>query len=773
MWVFWVHASNAARFEQSYRDIADRVKIAGRRDPQANIFKLVYDWLCDCKQRWLLVLDNVDDARFLLSGQANIDGQGTPNAQVIRKPLREYLPHFERGSILITTRNKEAALMLVEQRNIVSVEPMDKAEGVALFKKKLGARENSSDIAELAAALENMPLAIVQAAAYISQRATRYSVRKYLDEFKKSERKRTSLLNRDEGHLRRDWEAKNSIIVTWQISFEYIEQTRSSATDLLSLMSFFDRQGIPEGLLQRQNEQGDTQKNPKEHNDDAHKSDEEDNLSQSSAGDDEFESDIVVLCNFCLISIDTTGTSFEMHALVQLATRMWLTANSKLEQWRQVFISNLCAEFSTGEYENWAACQALFAHARSAIGHQPEAELSLAEWATLLYNAAWFAERKGNIVDAVSLATKAMKARKKVLGPEHEDTLFSIAMVGLAYNLGGRWDDAEKLFMQVMENFKTKLGADHPDTLTSMGNLASTYSNQGRWEDAKKLKVQVMETFKTKLGANHPDTLTSMANLASTYRDQGRWEDAEKLEVQVVETRKTKLGADHPDTLTSMGNLASTYSNQGRWEDAEKLKVQVMETRRTKLGVDHPSTLTSMGNLALTYSNQGRWEDAKKLQVQVMETFKTKLGADHPDTLTSMSNLASTYWKQDRWEDAEKLEVQVMETSKTTLGADHPDTLTSMSSLASTYWKQGRWEDAEKLEVQVIETRRTKLGADHPDTVTSMINLAFTWKAQGGSVEAIVLMRWCVQQRQRLLKAGHPDLKSSLTVLEQWEAEKV
>jgi hypothetical protein len=112
--VFWVYASNAARFEQSYRDIADRVKIDGRRDPQANIFKLVHDWLYDCKQRWLLVLDNVDDARFLLGSQANDDGQSqTTNAQAIRKPLREYLPHCGRGSILVTTRNKEAARKLV------------------------------------------------------------------------------------------------------------------------------------------------------------------------------------------------------------------------------------------------------------------------------------------------------------------------------------------------------------------------------------------------------------------------------------------------------------------------------------------------------------------------------------------------------------------------------------------------------------------------------------------------------------------------------------
>jgi hypothetical protein len=268
--VFWVHASNAARFEQGYRDIADCVKIAGRQNPQANIFKLVHDWLRDCKQRWLLVLDNVDDARFLLADQAT-------HSKTASQPLREYLPHCERGSILITTRNKEAALKLVEVHDILGVEPLDQAEGLALFKKKLGAQEDSSDVAELVAVLENMPLAIVQAAAYISQRAPRFSVRQYLDKFKKSERKRSSLLTYDNGQLRRDWEAKNSIIVTWQISFEYIQQTRPSATDLLSLMSFFDRQGISEALLQRRTKQEDVQKSQKEHNNERWESDEEDN----------------------------------------------------------------------------------------------------------------------------------------------------------------------------------------------------------------------------------------------------------------------------------------------------------------------------------------------------------------------------------------------------------------------------------------------------------------------------------------------------------------
>jgi Tetratricopeptide repeat len=47
------------------------------------------------------------------------------------------------------------------------------------------------------------------------------------------------------------------------------------------------------------------------------------------------------------------------------------------------------------------------------------------------------------------------------------------------------------------------LGPEHPDTLTSMANLASTYRIQGRWAEAEKLFVQVMETSKTVLGPEH------------------------------------------------------------------------------------------------------------------------------------------------------------------------------------------------------------------------------------------------------------------------------
>ncbi|KIN08972.1 hypothetical protein OIDMADRAFT_108651, partial [Oidiodendron maius Zn] len=765
-WVFWVHATNATRIEQSYREIADRVKIPSRKDSEANIYNLVHSWLSDqSKRRWFLILDNLDDYRVL--NEVRPTGQDRQESALSR-PLLTYLPQSENGSILVTTRSTEVAERFVERSAIIKVQPMDEAHAIALFEKKLGKQSNSKDVAELAGALEFMPLAIVQAAAYISQRAPRSSVQQYLEEFRKSDRKKTSLLNHEAGHLRRDWEAKNSIITTWQISFDHVCQVRASAADLLSLMSFFDRQGIPETLIRCRDLQ---QKHRKLGGSDVDNEEENDHNTSESTDDDEFEEDILTLRSYSFISANADQITFEMHRLVQLATQLWLVSHARLERWKRQFINNLNFAFPIGNYENWERCQSLFPHAKSAIAQRPGEADSLREWASLLHKAAWYALERGNMNDAEKMSEHAMKAREKIFGRDQKGTLASMAILTSTYRNQGRWDEAEKLEVEVIEMSKSRLGADHPSTLANMANLASTYRTQGRWDEAEKLEVELLETCKTNLGADHLDTLTSMNNLAATYWNQGRWDEAEKLQVEVIETRKTKLGADHPDTVDSIGNLAATYRNQGRWDEAEKLEVEVIETRKTKLGADHPDTVASIGNLASTYSNQGRWDEAEKLEVEVMETRKTNLGADHPDTLTSMNNLAATYWNQGRWDEAEKLQVEVIETRKTKLGADHPDTLGSIGNLVATYWNQGRWDEAEKLQVEVMETRKTRLGAHHPHTLTSMNNLAFTWKSHGRDTDALKLMEECVQLRTQILGPNHPDAVSSSAALSLWQAE--
>ena len=160
------------------------------------------------------------------------------------RPLKEYLPESQHGSVLVTTRSRSVALKSVEDYDIIAVEPMDEADAVALFERKLSIQGDREDTLELVVSLDFMPLAIVQAAAYIRQRARRYSVQQYIEQLQKADRSRTSLLTHEGGQLRRDRDAKSSIITTWQISFDSIQQKRSSAAELLSLVSLFNRQGF-------------------------------------------------------------------------------------------------------------------------------------------------------------------------------------------------------------------------------------------------------------------------------------------------------------------------------------------------------------------------------------------------------------------------------------------------------------------------------------------------------------------------------------------------
>jgi tetratricopeptide (TPR) repeat protein len=722
--VFWVHASNAARIEQGYRDIADQVKLADRKDPQADVFKLVHNWLRNEKYgKWLLVIDNTDDeAAFYLPASGGDDA--------LPRYFSSYLPQSKNGSILVTSRTRSVASQLVEESDIIPIEPMNEVNAQALLQMKLGEEVDKSAAAELVRALEFMPLALVQAASYIRQRAPRCSVRQYLEAFYKSDRNRTSLLEHDGGRLRRDKEAKNSILITWQISFDYILHTRRSAADLLSLMSFFDRQGIPEALVRDSRKTRNRRRGVEAIDADGENSDSEGSEMETNVNNG-FEEDILTLRSYSFIALTTNATTFDMHRLVQLATRKWLEEHGQLETWKEQYINNLNKAFPTEKYENWTQCQALFPHAKSALSHPPKSEESRMQWAELFYHAASYALEQGNLSDAETLAVKSMQVCRDMLNQDHKDVQRSTIMVALTFSNQGRWKEAEELGMQVMETRKRVLGEEHLDTLKSMSSLAATFRKQGRWKEAEELEVQVIETIKRVHGEEHLYMLDSMGNLAATYEKQGRWKEAEELEVQVMETRKRVLGEEHLDTRKSMSSLAATFGNQGRWKEAEDLLVQVVRTRKRMLGEEHLDTLDSIHNLASTYRKQGRWKEAKELEVQVMETKKRALRKEHLYTLDSMGNLAATYEKQGRWKEAEELEVQVMETKKKVLREEHLDTLESMGSLATTYGKQGRWKEAEELEVQVMETRKRMLGEEHLYTLDSMGNLAATYEKQG------------------------------------------
>ena len=73
--------------------MAAHVQLPGRHDPKANIFQLVRDWLADeRKGRWVLMLDNLDNADFLTAARAGRDGYPADEDGTNPQPLIWCLP---------------------------------------------------------------------------------------------------------------------------------------------------------------------------------------------------------------------------------------------------------------------------------------------------------------------------------------------------------------------------------------------------------------------------------------------------------------------------------------------------------------------------------------------------------------------------------------------------------------------------------------------------------------------------------------------------------
>jgi hypothetical protein len=132
-----VHASSTASLEQGYRDIAEQIELPGRNDPQVDVFQLVHIWLCNEKNgKWLMILANADDGVALSrsSGSNHKTQTGDGNNPPPHHPSM-YLPQSRNGSILITSRTRNVTLQLVEESDILLIEPTNDASAQVLVSK--------------------------------------------------------------------------------------------------------------------------------------------------------------------------------------------------------------------------------------------------------------------------------------------------------------------------------------------------------------------------------------------------------------------------------------------------------------------------------------------------------------------------------------------------------------------------------------------------------------------------------------------------------------
>ena len=314
--------ADRARFQRSYETIALEIPesfqnahdlLVKKQAPgegqsaELDVLVLVKDWLSSHRSgKWLLVLDNVDDPKIL--GNTKEDGES----------VLPYIPQSCDCHLIVTSRYQSVARSLVTtEDSLIHVAPMSNQEAVLLLRASIPEdKSTENDAVELANALDCLPLAIKQAIGYIT--ATCTSIEDYLRLFSGDDSHQRRLLEKTYRDIGRDThdDLQDSVILTWQISFDRIRLQRPAAADILSLMGCLNREDILIDLLKG-----------------------------ASVDEIEFQEDIGTLIHYSLISKNEDGISFSMHRLVQLTVRTWLMKQGTLDTWDSEALRSISKAF--------------------------------------------------------------------------------------------------------------------------------------------------------------------------------------------------------------------------------------------------------------------------------------------------------------------------------------------------------------------------------------------------------------------------------------------
>ena len=239
--IFWIDASSVEKFEQAYFEIGELIQIPGLDEKRTDVKQIVKHKLeQEDSGQWLMILDNADDADIWL---------GTSQKGSHATGLIGYIPKSKKGAVIFTTRNRKAAVGMA-QANVVEIPRMDEVVAADLLENSLfrsTTTEEKKARSTLLSVLTYLPLAIVQAAAYINANDT--TVSKYLSLIQDAEDNVIDILSEDFSDKGRYSNSGNAIASTWLISFEQIRIRDTLAAEYLCFMSCLDTQMIPQSLL--------------------------------------------------------------------------------------------------------------------------------------------------------------------------------------------------------------------------------------------------------------------------------------------------------------------------------------------------------------------------------------------------------------------------------------------------------------------------------------------------------------------------------------------
>lgn len=701
MSVLWVYASNEDRFKQAFANIAETLGIPNRQSPSVNILTLVKDWLERSDHgSWFMVIDNADNLElFCPPPSLSQPGSGSNGG------LARFIPDCDHGSVLITTRDKQTGVRLSKGHPPLEIEAMNSDESAEMIRKFTGDSSSQlidADILALSNRLENLPLALAQAAAFIQENSI--SIARYLEILAESDDALIGLLSQDFEAVGRESGIPHAIMATWAVSFNEIQRRDPLADQLLSFITSFDRQAIPRqlltayiqslpaedarmlldnhkcvamrGVLESENEHREvTQSSIVRKKVDRDSCPRVRNEGKRKTSSVDLEKALGVLKAFCFVS-GSKDQSIDMHRLIHLATKRSLDEKEMSAHFAGKALQALSMVFPTDAPVNFELCGKMIPHAGSVLGSKIEdTPQNNSSKALLRGNVACFYGSFGQHNIAVEHLETSLSEAKYKLDEKHPHVLGNMQLLASSLGELGRTEEAKRIISKVMVLQGEMYPHNHPAIIQSLGIYASLYHAERNLEVAKGLLKTAFHRCENVPGSGHVLQAKIVSDLGKVLIEYGESTMAYEICAQAVDLTRRLYGSSHPVLLRSLANQAQLLRQQGEYLRAEEVCLQALQD-------DHIGFQTSelyvelvrcKSELGMSLCHQCKFEEAERALVGALEILMDHVdGGKGPMTVQIMRNRALIQEKGERLGEAESTMKQVVHLSTRMAEHEYP-----------------------------------------------------------------------------------------------------
>ena len=577
--VFWINGESDENIRKSVAEILALVSIptstSENIDDALNKFLA---WLSKKKFPWLLVVDNADELQSLTCP--------TGVTKICKGPWQRNGNTFKHGHILLTTRQNEKdtrTFLKVSSDDCLELQCFSEEEGARFLMQRIGLKGEplDPDAILLAKELGALPLALEQAAAYMSASPIPLSFQVYLNKYRAVKlrllQQQPAAAHSLEAHHRL------SVHTTWEMNFEFVKEKSPAAALMMCTAAFLESENIPIVVI-----------NP------GFPELDQEELRGNSFSEVDVSNILKVLSSYSLFSVDHQTRVFGVHKLVQEVVRGRLMISERIEA--------LVAGIRVLHFA--------FRECPRSEMKEEDANIVLA----LLLN---FRKLKNHIEEQMQLPIEKYHIRALV----NDNTLklselaFDITRNNIShYRLSAELSDFKlKVFMVCGDTDPNALLLEMVNTSISKRNC-STPENR---KEAKKLSentVQNLIELERSGAIIEADVRYAvLAHRASYYALEGQWEENYNalLKLEVLPLSDANI----VDLQMCIGN-AENYISACNFQSSLKRYENALKLARKIYPCNHPELLRLLQYITMLFYNEGKFIEAKKYAEEMREICK-------------------------------------------------------------------------------------------------------------------------------------------------------